>query len=130
MILVTRPSRRCDFAESDEKAAWSERSLLEALVANSPEAIRIIDRDGIVRLWNSASEALYGWSAAEAIGRPPLSVGTASSPRRSACWQACSTGRRVLDLVVAREHKAGRRLDVLVSTVPVFDEAGKRSRCT
>jgi diguanylate cyclase (GGDEF)-like protein/PAS domain S-box-containing protein len=109
----------------DGEVAWSERSLLEALIAHSPEAIRIIDRDGVVRLWNSASETLYGWSAAEAIGRPPLSsVSTASLAEEDRLLASVLGGRRVLDLAFAREHKAGRQLEVIISTVPLYDDSG------
>jgi two-component system NtrC family sensor kinase len=44
---------------------------LAALVEHSPNvAIQIYDRDGTIRMWNPASERLYGWSAEEAVGHP------------------------------------------------------------
>jgi PAS domain S-box-containing protein len=33
------------------------------------DAVVVMDRGGIVRAWNHHSEAIFGWSAAEAIGR-------------------------------------------------------------
>jgi PAS domain S-box-containing protein len=41
---------------------------LSAVVRTAPVAIMVFDFDGSVRAWNPAAEALFGWSAAEAIG--------------------------------------------------------------
>jgi PAS domain S-box-containing protein/diguanylate cyclase (GGDEF)-like protein len=111
-------------AASSALSAWSERSLLEALIGHSKEAVRVIDREGIVRLWNAASEALYGWTASEALGRPQLSVSAASLEESQQLLARVLDGGRVLDLVVTRQHKVGRQVDVLVSAVPLYDESG------
>lgn len=39
------------------------------LMEHMPAAIMGFGADGIVRYWNRAADALYGWSAAEAVGR-------------------------------------------------------------
>jgi hypothetical protein len=44
--------------------------LFQALVEQSPDAIVFADRGGIVRLWNAAAEAVFGFSAAEIVGKP------------------------------------------------------------
>jgi PAS domain S-box-containing protein len=44
-------------------------SKLEAIIHTSPLAIMVFDLDGSVRAWNPAAEAIFGWSAEEAIGR-------------------------------------------------------------
>ena len=48
---------------TDAKAA-----LEIALIAYAPDAIIFADRDGVIRLWNHRSEALFGYRAEEAIG--------------------------------------------------------------
>jgi two-component system, cell cycle sensor histidine kinase and response regulator CckA len=53
-----------------EEDRRSTHELLENLIATSPLGIVSLDRDGRVLLWNEACEAMYGWSAGEAIGRP------------------------------------------------------------
>jgi PAS domain S-box-containing protein len=40
------------------------------IVADTPEGILFTDRDGIIRLWNGGCERIFGYSAAEALGRP------------------------------------------------------------
>jgi PAS domain S-box-containing protein len=43
--------------------------LCENIVEQIPTAIIFGDRDGVVRLWNAGAEAMFGWSAAEALGK-------------------------------------------------------------
>src|SRR5690606_8625668 len=48
----------------------SRAETLEQAVAAMPLAVVVVDRDGRVVLWSGAAEELYGWRAAEAVGRP------------------------------------------------------------
>lgn len=47
----------------------SPESLCESIVEQSPIAIIVGDREGIVRLWNTGAQTMFGWSAEEAIGK-------------------------------------------------------------
>ena len=42
---------------------------LEALVRAAGDAIVVAGADGIIRLWNPAAERIFGFAAAEAVGR-------------------------------------------------------------
>lgn len=44
---------------------WIEHQI----VAGSPDAILYAERDGVIRYWNAAAEAMFGWPAAEALGQ-------------------------------------------------------------
>ncbi len=39
------------------------------IVQNAQDAIIFADRDGIIRLWNSGAEAMFGYQVEEAVGR-------------------------------------------------------------
>ena len=39
------------------------------VVAGASDAILFADREGVVRLWNRGAEEMFGWSAAEAVGK-------------------------------------------------------------
>ncbi len=39
------------------------------IVAESPDGILFADREGVIRLWNAGAEAIFGFTAAEAVGR-------------------------------------------------------------
>jgi PAS domain S-box-containing protein len=43
--------------------------LSQAIVEESQDAFIFADRDGIVRLWNSGAEAMFGYKADEMIGQ-------------------------------------------------------------
>jgi PAS domain S-box-containing protein len=43
--------------------------LYQKIVEESPIAILYADREGNIRLWNSGAEAMFGYSAEEAVGK-------------------------------------------------------------
>ena len=50
-------------------AAWDDNSLFDALIATAVDGIMVIDEKGIVRVYNKGCERLFGYEAAEVIGR-------------------------------------------------------------
>jgi len=44
---------------------WLEHQI----VVGSPDAVVYAERDGVIRLWNAAAEAIFGFTAAEALGQ-------------------------------------------------------------
>lgn len=56
--------------EEEREAALAEARRLAAMVESSTEAALAVGRDGRIESWNRAAEALYGWTAEEAIGQP------------------------------------------------------------
>lgn len=41
----------------------------EALVDQSPDATIYADREGVIRRWNAAAERIFGYAAADALGK-------------------------------------------------------------
>lgn len=52
-----------------EKAVRDGRAQFERMSAAAPGAGVCADSDGVITHWNAAAERLFGWSAAEAVGR-------------------------------------------------------------
>jgi PAS domain S-box-containing protein len=44
-------------------------ALYRAIVESTPDAVIVADRAGVVTLWNGGAERIFGFSAAEAVGR-------------------------------------------------------------
>jgi PAS domain S-box-containing protein len=50
-------------------SALPHQWLCENIVEQISTAIIFGDREGVVRLWNAGAEAMFGWSAAEVLGK-------------------------------------------------------------
>lgn len=46
-----------------------EKELHDLMVDQAPDSVIFADREGIIRSWNPASTAIFGYTAAEAIGQ-------------------------------------------------------------
>lgn len=61
--------------------------LLAAIIRNAPAvAIQGYDRNGVITFWNPASERLYGYSEAEAVGKKLGDL--ILTPQEAAAWEA------------------------------------------
>jgi two-component system, cell cycle sensor histidine kinase and response regulator CckA len=65
---------------TDEQAARQRLVEQAALLDESQDAILVRDLDGTVTYWNAGAERLYGWGAAEAIGRTYAELVVAEDP--------------------------------------------------
>ena len=102
----------------------------EAIVEQSPVSIILADREGVIRVWNRASEALFGYSAAEVLGK---SLDVIIPERlREAHWggfdKSLASGEtkyagRVMTTRAA--HKDGRKLYVEFSFGMLKDADGR-----
>jgi PAS domain S-box-containing protein len=46
----------------------NQDSVYKWIVESAPDAVVFSDQDGIIRLWNKGAEAIFGFSAEEAVG--------------------------------------------------------------
>jgi two-component system, LuxR family, sensor kinase FixL len=99
--------------------------ILAAIVESSDDAIIAKDLDGIVQSWNRGAERMYGFSAAEMIGRHIGQIIPADHPDElGEINSRVARGERVEPYETVRVTKDGRRLDVSLSISPVTNEAG------
>src|ERR1700722_3629357 len=87
--------------------------LLAAIVDSSDDAILSKTLDGVITSWNKAAERLYGYQAAEIIGR---SVSLLMPPDRP--------GEVVDHYEAARRRKDGATVAISLTVSPVYDAAG------
>ena len=93
---------------------------LESLVENSPVAVVAMDSDERVTDWNPAATALFGYTAAEALGRPidDLVLGeTGRDEGREVTRDAITTGRT--QRITRRRRKDGTAVDVELMLSPL-----------
>jgi two-component system, sensor histidine kinase and response regulator len=100
-------------------------AFLSAIVESSDDAIFGLKLDGIVVSWNRAAEEMYGYSAAEIVGKPvfilcpPQCVG---EMERNLC--RLRNGEKVPHFETVRMRKDGSLIDVSVRTSLVKDWQG------
>jgi PAS domain S-box-containing protein len=106
--------------------AATEAHELAAIVAGSNDAIISKDLDGRILSWNAAAEHLYGFTAAEAIGRH-ISI-VVPDDRHSEVAQILGqirAGERIDHHETIRQRKDGSLVQVSVAVSPVHDADGR-----
>jgi len=122
-LSYTRPALDTSpFTSSSE----SSRSLLEALVDSSHDAIVSKDLNGIVTTWNSAAERIFGYSASEMIGHSILQI---IPPERHSeeitIMSRLRAGERIEHYETVRLRKNGERIQVSLTLSPIRDREGR-----
>ncbi|WP_071923661.1 PAS domain S-box protein [Chelatococcus daeguensis] len=99
---------------------------LALIVESSDDAIISTDLDGIVTSWNGGAERLYGYTAAEAIGRPVMILIPDDRPdEEPSILERIRRGERVDHYETVRRCKDGRLVDVSLTVSPIHDGAGR-----
>jgi PAS domain S-box-containing protein len=126
-IELARMRREATAAvRESEKRTETARALLGAIVESSDDAIISKDLDGIITSWNPSAERIFGYTAAEAIGR---SVTMLIPPDRRdeepRILERLKRGERVDHFETVRVRKDGTLLDISVTISPVKDSDGR-----
>src|SRR5262249_933154 len=110
---------------TDRKLGEEANAPHASTVLSSMDAIFSIDPDFIIKTWNGGAERLYGYTAAEAIGRS-LNIICPDELRgeQSGLYSQTMKGRPVL-LETVRRHKDGRLIPVGISGSPIFAADGR-----
>lgn len=102
----------------------AEKQLNQTMVRSSPVAIYTRDRRGIVTAWNPAAERLFGWSAAQIVGKPLLSVPPGQEHESEELRDRVLKGESIVDLEVRRQKKDGTLFDLRTTLAPLRDADG------
>jgi PAS domain S-box-containing protein len=100
--------------------------MLAAIVESSDAAIVGKTLDGIVTSWNPGAERLFGYTAAEMIGRPIDVIAAPSHPKEMTRILArIRRGEHVDSFETERRRKDGRIVQVALAVSPIRDERGR-----
>ena len=122
MPTRTQAHRRRDALGTRPSGDLFTSELLEfaAIVDSSEDAIISKDLQGTIRSWNLGAERLYGYSRAEALGRP---IAMLAPPGREdeipMIIERIRRGERVAHFETRRRHKDGHDVYVSLSVSPV-----------
>lgn len=119
-----------DTLERVRRSEATQRETSETLAVvleAAPAAVITTDDDGRVRLWNSAAEEMFGWTASEVVGKAAPIVPPDRSDEDRAARAAALSGDPARDVRTVRLTKDGRALDVSLSIATIRDARGARS---
>ncbi|MGA2853440.1 MAG: PAS domain S-box protein [Verrucomicrobiota bacterium] len=106
-------------------AAEAERARLGAIVESSEDAIIGKNLDGIITSWNAGAERIYGYSAAEVVGKSITMLIPPGQPDEFPRLAGkIKRGEAVKHYETWRLRKNGERIQVSLSLSPVKDAAG------
>ncbi|MBL8268005.1 chemotaxis protein CheB [Steroidobacter sp.] len=99
---------------------------LAAIVESSQDAIISHTFDSTITSWNAGAEAIFGYSAAEAIGRPfSMLIPSQQSEDVPQILDRVKHGERVEHFEIDRLRKDGKQIDVSLTHSPIKDASGQ-----
>lgn len=122
VVGVSKVAR--DIAE--RRQAEETRARFGAIVDSADDAIVSKTLDGVIQSWNPGAEKLYGYSAAEAVGRHiTLVIPPDRWSEEEEVLARIRRGERVEHFDTVRVARDGRRLDISLTVSPVRNTAGE-----
>jgi PAS domain S-box-containing protein len=101
-------------------------ALLAAIIESSDDAIVSKTLDGVIQSWNRAAEVMFGYTAAEAIGRHiTLIIPAELHHEEDEILAKLSRGERIAHYETIRRTKDGRDLNISLTVSPIRDASGR-----
>ncbi|MEQ1656893.1 MAG: PAS domain S-box protein, partial [Nitrospira sp.] len=98
---------------------------LAALVNSSVDAIISQDPTGTVMTWNAAAERMFGYAAADIVGRSLHVLIPAHRIQQDIATYACiGRGEAVSQYETGWMHREGRVIELSLSLSPILDQSG------
>jgi PAS domain S-box-containing protein len=98
---------------------------LARVIESSDDAIVSKDLDGIIRSWNHAAERMFGYTAAEAIGRSiRMIIPEDRQNEEDTVLARIRAGQAVDHYETIRRRKDGTSISISLSVSPILDDSG------
>lgn len=111
---------------TDRKKAEEARLRHAAVIESSDDAIASGTLDGTIVSWNAGAQKIYGYTEAEAIGKPINMLVPPELPdEENKILETLRAGGRIEHLETIRVTKTGRRVNVSLTISPIKDSSGK-----
>jgi diguanylate cyclase (GGDEF)-like protein/PAS domain S-box-containing protein len=110
---------------SERRQADRDAALYQAVVESSHDAIISKDRDGLILTWNGGAERLFGYRAAEVIGKPvTVLVPPGLDDETPELLRRIRAGERIDSFETIRQRRDGTQVEVALSLSPIRDRDG------
>jgi PAS domain S-box-containing protein len=116
---------------TDHHHVFTHQSISRAILAAAADAIVASDRDGIIQFWNPGAERIFGYGAAQAIGRSLdlMIPERLRAPHWEGYRKVMATGHSRYDagelLSVPGLRRDGSPLSIEFTITPIHSEQGE-----
>jgi PAS domain S-box-containing protein len=111
---------------TDKKKAEEARFRHAAVIESSDDAIASGTLDGIIVSWNTGAQKIYGYTEAEAVGKPISMLVPPELPdEENKILETLKSGDRIEHFETVRVTKTGKRINVSLTISPIKDSTGR-----
>jgi PAS domain S-box-containing protein len=111
---------------TERRQAEAAREWLAAVVDSSDDAIISKDLQGIIHAWNRGAEKIFGYTAAEMVGKPMATLFPADRMQEEKdILIRVGQGKSVEHFETVRLRKDGTQIDVSVTISPIRNSDGE-----
>lgn len=125
-VVSPAASAAARLASTEQQRAEEYRDLLAAIVDNSDDAIIATTLDGVMVTWNRGAERLFGYTAAEIVGKH---VSAIRPPERAnelpEVMERIRRGDSLKHYETVRRTKDGRLINVSLTLSPIKNALGQ-----
>ncbi len=107
-----------------EENLRQKTEMLRSMFQASPEAIVVLDPQGVVKMWNASAERIFGWTESEAVGRINPIVPEAKYDEFRMLRERVLNGESFSGVELTRHRKDGSVVEISVSTAPLIGPDG------
>lgn len=126
IVIDGRPHLIGNGVDISERRRGEEAvAYLAAIVESSDDAIISVDLHGAINSWNGGAERLYGYTAAETIGRPvTILLPPERQDEESRILDPIKKGERISHYETVRRRKDGTDVEVSLTASPILNRGG------
>jgi PAS domain S-box-containing protein len=111
---------------TERKQADAASQLLSAIVESSDDAIASKDFNGVITSWNKGAERLFGYTAAEAIGKSvAILIPEERLDEEPGILEKIRSGQSLEHYETVRRRKDGTPVDISLTVSPIRNAEGK-----
>lgn len=111
---------------TERRRAEESRFRHAAIVESYEDAIVSKDLDAVITNWNIGAQRIFGYTEAEALGRPiTILIPSELREEEHKILEKLRAGGRVKHYETKRITKTGKRIDVSLTIGPIKDSAGR-----
>jgi len=116
---------------TDKKKAEEARFRHAVVIESSDDAIASATLDGIIVSWNTGAQKTYGYTEAEAVGKPINMLVPPELPdEENKILGILRAGGRIQQFETVRVTKTGKRINVSLTISPIKDSSGRIVGCS